>query len=846
MARRSGRTPSRLAARTRFAFAAAVILATLVPGGVLRATIARALTQPADSFVADEATPLHDSLVAGDSLAPPLSRLWTVDFSVDPNEYSAASVGRVLVVGDQVYVSTNDSGGGHVYALSRATGGLLWGPAGNGGPIAYDSGEIFGIAGVYPYGTKAYALDATTGSALWSTNLPGQEDYGEPTASNGVLYAVGDGMVAIDESTGAIKWRSTWQDGTEDNVTVTDSALYYAGPCDDFFAVKPSDGSSLWTHSGSCTGGGTGSLSYHRGLLYGGGWAGGAQGLIIDATTGNQVGSYPNKAQLAFDAGKAFWLDGGNLQAYSLSKLKILWTFAGDGGLSGTPLIVNGDVYVSSSSGMLYGLHETGGVAWSAQATSGGAGLSAGSSTLLLASGSELSAWSAGGTAPAVSALTPVSGPAKGGTSVKLLGTHLTGTTGVSFGGTPATNVKVLSDSVVTATSPAAPKGSVNVTVQTPSGPATFNPGLTFTYYADAPEVSGDNAVTFRMDARHLASADGGALTLPSGKLWTQKLGGRVSYPLVVGGSVFVIVGASGSGSTNSLYALNASTGAPVWGPVSVGGAFGLTYDNGRVFTLDGNDLEQAFNANDGSFAWSVKLSQYFADSQPTAVGGVVYTGGTESGGTLYAVKETNGALIWSQGVENGDWSAPTVADGHAFVSYACDLAYSFVTADGSPTWTHYAGCEGGGGATTALYRGRLYCRDDGVVLDQLTGAELAINPAARPQTFFRDTTYFLNGSTLTAVELGTDKTLWTFTGDGGLNSDPVEANGYVYVGSGSGLVYALNARNGAVAWTGNAGSGILASGDGGSLGGGPPETGMAIGQGLLLVPAGNTLVAFH
>ena len=102
-----------------------------------------------------------------------------------------------------------------------------------------------------------------------------------------------------------------------------------------------------------------------------------------------------------------------------------------------------------------------------------------------------------------------------------------------------------------------------------------------------------------------------------------------------------------------------------------------------------------------------------------------------------------------------------------------------------------------------------------GASVDQLTGSDLASSPASGPQTFFDNTTYFLSGATLDAVELGTNHTLWSFTGDGGLNSDPVEVNGYIYVAASSGNVYALDANSGTVAWSGNAGSAILPSGDG-------------------------------
>ncbi len=67
--------------------------------------------------------------------------------------------------------------------------------------------------------------------------------------------------------------------------------------------------------------------------------------------------------------------------------------------------------------------------------------------------------------APAVTKLSPVSGPASGGTSVTITGTELAGATTVSFGGTPAASFKVLSSTSITAVAPAGASGYADVRV---------------------------------------------------------------------------------------------------------------------------------------------------------------------------------------------------------------------------------------------------------------------------------------------------------------------------------------------------------------------------------------------
>ena len=64
----------------------------------------------------------------------------------------------------------------------------------------------------------------------------------------------------------------------------------------------------------------------------------------------------------------------------------------------------------------------------------------------------------------------------------------------------------------------------------------------------------------------------------------------------------------------------------------------------------------------------------------------------------------------------------------------------------------------------------------------------------------------------------------------------PVVAHGTVFVGANDGTVYGVSAATGRQRWSGTAGPQIV----------GPAEgIAMAIGGGLLVVPAGNVLTAF-
>jgi hypothetical protein len=82
-----------------------------------------------------------------------------------------------------------------------------------------------------------------------------------------------------------------------------------------------------------------------------------------------------------------------------------------------------------------------------------------------VAGGATLFAYATSG--PAVTAVSPNTGPPGGGTSVTITGTNFTGATAVSFGSTPATSFTVNGATSITATSPAG-TGTVDVTVTTP------------------------------------------------------------------------------------------------------------------------------------------------------------------------------------------------------------------------------------------------------------------------------------------------------------------------------------------------------------------------------------------
>ena len=88
---------------------------------------------------------------------------------------------------------------------------------------------------------------------------------------------------------------------------------------------------------------------------------------------------------------------------------------------------------------------------------------------------------------PAVTAVSPATGPYTGGTSVTITGTGFTGTTAVDFGTVAGTIVGTPTATSITATSPAEGAGTVDVIVHGPSGVSTTTSADQFTYTGPAP-----------------------------------------------------------------------------------------------------------------------------------------------------------------------------------------------------------------------------------------------------------------------------------------------------------------------------------------------------------------------
>ena len=83
---------------------------------------------------------------------------------------------------------------------------------------------------------------------------------------------------------------------------------------------------------------------------------------------------------------------------------------------------------------------------------------------------------------PLVTAVSPATGPAAGGTLVTVSGAYFTGVTAVDFGATPATDFEFISATKISAIAPAHAAGTVQVQVTTPNGASADTAADNYTY----------------------------------------------------------------------------------------------------------------------------------------------------------------------------------------------------------------------------------------------------------------------------------------------------------------------------------------------------------------------------
>lgn len=411
--------------------------------------------------------------------------------------------------------------------------------------------------------------------------------------------------------------------------------------------------------------------------------------------------------------------------------------------------------------------------------------------------------------------------------------------TDVSNGGVLAT--EKLGDGVATLTTAALAPGARKIVAHY-QGNASFA-GSTSAALSFPVAAAGSDAVGYQIDGPHDGDQPRGTLHAATlTRKWRVDLyGGYASYPLVAAGRVFLTEG-NGVG-TVWLYALDAATGKTDWSTVVFNGNdpgyVTLAYDGQRVFALTPAGTLAGYAAATGGQLWAVQLpGQSTFGEPPAAYDGVVYASGAGVGGTVYAVSEEDGRVRWMQPVMDGIGSSPAVNGSGVYVSYDQQQDYRF-RLGGGLVWHYEPGGDGGGGSIPALYDGSVYARgdpnfDSPLILSAASGKVTGSFASDGEPAFAGSSMYTVAGGDLVASASTGSPARWTFAGHD-LDTAPVVSDGAVYALSTRGTVFGVSVATGKKLWSGSVGQATN----------GPVLSGLAIGGGLLLAPAGSSLTAF-
>jgi outer membrane protein assembly factor BamB len=388
--------------------------------------------------------------------------------------------------------------------------------------------------------------------------------------------------------------------------------------------------------------------------------------------------------------------------------------------------------------------------------------------------------------------------------------------------------------------------GTIAVAVPSVGGSSALASSVTVTS-----TPASKDAVAFQIDPQHSGAISFNSVSLPTAPAWSVDVGGAPSFALIASGEVFVASVLGGGGPIQSeLLALDQTSGATVWGPISISGVLNLVYDNGTVFVSNGAEI-QAYDAQSGNMQWSAAAPASLSFLSLAAANGRVFASGENGIGTI-AYFESNGVISWLQPQSQSGTDATVTLDG--LVLGDVGVTFDLDPATGDIIWQNNGDTSGGHNVIAAAVNGVLYSpntlefgSDNGTEFNIETGAVLGGFNAYYPAAIGAQTGYFLTGSTvaggtLSAVNLGTSAALWTFTGDGQLMTSPILVDSYVFIASSSGNIYGLDATSGAVVWQQNAGAAIAASP---GWGAGIPRSGLSAGDGLLVVPAGTHVTAY-
>lgn len=312
--------------------------------------------------------------------------------------------------------------------------------------------------------------------------------------------------------------------------------------------------------------------------------------------------------------------------------------------------------------------------------------------------------------------------------------------------------------------------------------------------------TSGDEWPLFHYDPAHTGYTDSTAPTTMPEILWctdtkNPQTGNSPFSPVVVDGVVYAI--------GNTLDAYNDTTGELIWRQLDA--AYSQpAVANGVIYTES-----QAFNATTGAKIWNITIGLGSGFGSSAAVAdGYFYTTAQEG---LACFNASTGSSVWSSNYSC--YSCPAISNGFIFFGSGNNIvalnAYS-----GSKLWAHNIS-PNYERSSPAVEANNVYARDaHGILcLNSITGEE-KWNYTLEWSDIWESSpavaygcVYIGSGDgNVYSINASTGEKIWNTTTyktlNSGVESSPAVADGAVYVGSDNNILYAFNAYNGDKLWS--------------------------------------------
>jgi outer membrane protein assembly factor BamB len=223
----------------------------------------------------------------------------------------------------------------------------------------------------------------------------------------------------------------------------------------------------------------------------------------------------------------------------------------------------------------------------------------------------------------------------------------------------------------------------------------------------------------------------------------------------------------------NFVYGLNTNDGSVSWHYPQEGNNQVVFYappfvSEDYVYVGDLANNFHKLNIETGSAEWVFSEAEGFYLGQASEEDGIVYAPSND--GRLYAI-DADGNLLWSFKTGHFLWAQPAISQDSIFIGSMDHFVYS-LSKDGQELWSV-----------------------------QMNGAV-----AASPQLNEDGSRLFVGtlGGEMSALDTQTGRAVWTFTGNGGVDSiwgKALVTDGKVYFADSEGQLFALDAEDGTPVW---------------------------------------------